>query len=80
MSKTSEKIGEFVTREFGRGEPVGPDEPLLDKGLIDSLGIMRLVAYLEKTFGVRVRDRDLVPKVFRSVRTIAAFVEGKKGK
>jgi acyl carrier protein len=51
------------------------DEPLLTNGILDSLGIMRLAAFIEETFGVNVPDDALVPEHFGSVRRVAALIE-----
>jgi acyl carrier protein len=68
------KLSVFIRREFGQGKPVGPDAPLLDSGLVDSVGILRLVAFLEGEFRVRVKDGDLVPANFQTMRSIARFL------
>jgi acyl carrier protein len=52
-------------------------ESLLDAGLIDSTGILELVAFLEECFRIRVADADIVPDNLDSIRTIVAYVEGK---
>ena len=57
---------------------VGDDYPLLDAGLLDSMGIFELVGHLEETCGVRIEDDELVPENFNSIDRIAAFVNGKR--
>jgi acyl carrier protein len=59
---------------------LGPDEDLLDQGILDSLGVMKLVIFLEKTFGIEVADEDIVPENFQTLNTIARFVEHKRQK
>lgn len=54
-----------------------PDEDLLAQRILDSLGVMKLVMYLEKTFGIEVADEDLVPENFQSLNIMAKFVEDK---
>ena len=56
---------------------VGDTESLLDAGLIDSTGILELVAFLENQFGIPIDDADIVPDNLDSIGTIVAFVEGK---
>jgi acyl carrier protein len=53
-------------------------DPLLQSGIIDSMGILDLVGHLETTFDISVADDDLVPENFDSIETIAAFVEKKQ--
>ena len=51
------------------------DEALLANGILDSLGIVRLAAFIEETFGVVVPDEALLPENFGTVRRVAALVE-----
>jgi acyl carrier protein len=52
-----------------------PDEPLLANGILDSLGIMHLAAFIEDTFAVTVPDDALLPEHFGTVRRVAALVK-----
>ena len=52
-------------------------ESLLDAGLIDSTGILELVAFLETEFSIQMADADIVPDNLDSVGTIVRYVEGK---
>jgi acyl carrier protein len=51
------------------------DESFLASGLLDSLGIVQLVSFVEAQFRLRVPDTDLVPENFDSVTRLAAYVE-----
>ncbi len=55
-----------------------PDEDLLEQRIIDSLGILRLVSYLEETQKIKILDGDIVPENFQSMNSIVRFVEQKK--
>mgnify|MGYP003530684363 CR=1 FL=1 len=55
-----------------------PDTPLLDSGVIDSTGVLEVVAFIEKTFNIHVADEDLVPANLDSISRIAAFVARKQ--
>lgn len=57
---------------------LSPDESLIDAGLIDSTGVLELVAFLEERFGIRVGDANIVPENLDSVRSIVAYVGGKR--
>jgi acyl carrier protein len=50
------------------------DEPLLEKGIVDSWGIVELTEFLKKEFGVHLDDADVLPENFENIRTIAALV------
>lgn len=56
---------------------LGSDEDLLEQGIIDSLGLMKLIVFIEETFGIEVTDEDVVPENFQSLNLIAKFVEQK---
>ena len=53
------------------------DEDLITAGLLDSLSIMRLVLFLEKQFGIQVRDTEVVHQNFKSIETIGTYVNSK---
>jgi len=52
---------------------------LLDNGIMDSVGVMELVAFLEGELGVEVADDELVPENLDSVDNLVAFVTRKRG-
>ncbi len=59
-----------------------PDDPtasLFEKGVIDSFGVIELVARLEEAFGIAVPDQDMVPRTFETLERIATYVERRKG-
>ena len=70
---------EFILDRFplARQNPPGDGDPLLENGLVDSLGILELVNYITETFGVVVTDEDLQPENFNSIDNLVAFVERK---
>jgi len=51
------------------------DDDLLEDGLVDSLGIMRLLAYIETEFGFAVPAQDVTVETFMSVEAIVAYLE-----
>ena len=56
---------------------LGADESLLEAGLIDSTGVLELVAFIEERFAVRMEDSEITPENLDSVRAITAYVSGK---
>jgi acyl carrier protein len=76
------EVEKFIVEEIALGtgvESVGHDEDLLAQDVIDSLGIVELVAFLESRYGIKVGDDDLLPENFSSVNRVVAFVEAKGG-
>lgn len=51
-----------------------PDYDLLANGVVDSLGLLKLIAWVEDHFGVEVGDDDLDPENFRTVAAMDTFV------
>lgn len=54
------------------------DDSFLEKGIIDSTGMLELVAFIEEKFGVRVEDDELIPENLDSVNNLVDFVSKKR--
>lgn len=52
-----------------------PDEDLLEQGIIDSLGLMKLIAFMEKTFDIKIIDEEIVPENFQCLNSMVKLVE-----
>ena len=75
------RIKGFLVEHFpsARNHALGEDEHLLANGILDSLGVLDLVGYLEQEFGTAVADEDLVPEHFETLRHLTSFVEERQG-
>lgn len=74
-------ISRYITDELATDIPgftLEPDDDLVAQGVLDSLGILTLVAFLEEEFSIVVADDDVVPEHFFSVRSIEEFVNAKR--
>lgn len=72
-----ERLTEFVASELatrGDGRSVGLDDGLLAEGIIDSMGVMQLVSFVEEALGAVVDDEDIVPENFESLRALTRLV------
>ena len=58
-------------------DPLTADENLLESGLIDSLGIMKLVAFLEDEFNVSIPPEDLIIENFMTIGHMSAYLSKK---
>lgn len=56
---------------------VGPQEPLIASGTIDSTGIMELLGFIEQRFGVTFQDAELVGENFETIQRISDLVASK---
>lgn len=75
------KIRDYIIENFlfGDAEPLENDTmSLLDNGIIDSTGVMELVAFLEGDFGLSISDEELVPENLDSVANLVDFVTRKQ--
>ena len=80
MEKIEEQLRKFVIENFLFGDENGQlkdDDSFVEKGIIDSTGILELVAFLEKRFRIKLKDEELIPENLDSVSKVAAFVRNK---
>ena len=73
-------LRQFIIRHFSqaRTRALTDEDPLLGSGIVDSLGVLDLVSFIESEFGVTVADEDLIPEHFNSISRIAAYIETKQ--
>ena len=79
--ETTQKIKQFIVDEFMPDVSVDgldSDFDLLTGGVVDSLGLLQVVAWLETEFDVAVDDSELGPESFRTVDAIKEYVEKAK--
>jgi len=76
MSDVLTKLRAFVTATYlrRRKRPLADDEPLLSSGIVDSLGLVELIAYLEEEFGILVSPDEFGADRIETVRRIAELV------
>ncbi len=56
------------------------DASFLEEGIIDSTGVLELVAFVEETFGIAVEDEEIVPENLDSVERMTRYIRSKRGK
>ena len=61
----------FVRRELAPRRRIGAETGLFERGRLDSMNVLRLIAYVERALGRRLRPRELVMANFRTVRAIS---------
>lgn len=79
MSET-ERIRDFLIEDLhwqGTRSELTEDLPLIENHVIDSMGLLRLVAWLEETYGVEIGDEEVVPANFGTINRIEGLVSGK---
>ncbi len=63
---------------FGDGAGLFDDTPLFEKHIVDSIGVLEIVEFLEEHFGIRIEDHELVPENLNSIENISRFLEMKR--
>ena len=78
---TKEQIRAFVTSNFYVVDPaeLADDASLLDRGIIDSTGVLEVILFIEDTFGIKVEDNEMLPDNLDSIERITNFVARKRG-
>ncbi len=73
------KIRRFILDHFpaARSQPLLDEDALLGSHIVDSMGVLELVTFIEAEFGITVEDDDLLPDNFQSISRVAGFVETK---
>ena len=73
----SQTIKQFIIDNFlfGDGAKLEFDTPLFEKGIIDSTGVLELVAFIEDNFNITVNDDELVQENFSSLNAIEKFLQ-----
>ena len=75
---TKDQIRQYIARNLlfsDNGFKYGDDASFLEEGIVDSLGIMDLICFIEETFGLTVADEDLTPDNFDSVNKLANYIQ-----
>jgi acyl carrier protein len=76
---TGERIRAFVMQKFpaARKRNIDNKTPLLEAGIVDSMGVLDVVAFLEQAFKIAISDEELTPENFADIDNMASFVQGK---
>ncbi len=82
MSEHKEQIRGFIAQNLlfsENGYPHDDDASFLDEGIVDSMGVMELVAFTEENFGITIEDHEITPENFDSVNRLARYISQKTG-
>ena len=83
MGMLREELRAFIVDAFlfhdGASGNFTDQTSFVDNRIIDSTGVLELVAFLEKTYGIRVEDEELDPENLDSIDRLVGFVERKRG-
>jgi acyl carrier protein len=77
---TRNVIKTFIISNFLKGDKsitFRDDSFFIEEGIIDSIGVLELTAFIEETFHFRVEDEELVPENFDSINNLVVYVNSK---
>lgn len=72
------RIRQFVQGNFFVNGALDDGTSLLDKGIIDSTGVLEVIGFIETEFGISVADEEMLPENLDSIAAIAGYVERKR--
>lgn len=80
MGSIQMQLRQFITSELGRDlSGVADGESLLEAGVIDSMGVLELVSFIEKQYRISVSEDEMMPENFDTVDALAAFIAARRG-
>lgn len=80
-AKIREKIRAYLDENFLYMRPdfvLGDDDQLLERGVVDSMGIVEMLTYIEEEFGVKAADDEISEANLGTLRAIARFIASKQ--
>ena len=71
------EIRQFIEGNFilDGNDSLAAEDSLLEKGIIDSTGVLELVAFIEENYNFKIKDEELVPENLDSIRSITKFIQ-----
>lgn len=75
-----QQIIDFITNNFlfdDAQASIGEKDSLLETGVIDSTGVLELIAFIEETYGIQVEDEEIIPENLDTILDITYFIEQK---
>ncbi|HXY61601.1 MAG TPA: acyl carrier protein [Nitrospirota bacterium] len=75
------EIRKYIIDNFLYGEDdntLDDEVSFLENGIIDSTGVLELVSFIQETYGIKVKDDELIPNNFDSLRKLETFVMNKR--
>jgi len=83
MAEIKKEVTEFIVDNFlfgSAGDAPQPEDSFMDTGLVDSTGILEVVAFVESKYEISVEDDELIPENLDSVTNLVQFITRKRGK
>ncbi len=80
MNELAQELRQFIDENFlfGIKTEYSEDDSLLEKSIIDSTGVLELIAHMEGTYGIEILDEDLVPENLDSINRLVRFISERR--
>ncbi|MEM8846116.1 MAG: acyl carrier protein [Bacteroidota bacterium] len=74
-----DEVKQFIVQQFGIEEhtTLNVQDNLIENGIIDSMGMMRLIRFVEKKYGIEVAFEEMLPENFESIQNISDYITTK---
>jgi acyl carrier protein len=82
MTEIENKIRKFLAETFilsEQADQLSASDSFLEKGIIDSTGILELVFFVEDQFGIQIDTSEVLPENFDSINNLSAYIRTKQG-
>ncbi len=83
MEQIKQTVKNYILENvlYGAGEDeLNYEDSFLEKGIIDSTGVLEIVSFIEEEYDFTVEDEEMVPENLDSVNNLAQFIKGKTEK
>ena len=78
MSNVENQVLDFI-REERPDLTITAETELMEAGVLDSIALVKAIQFIESTFGISIPDSDIDPTMFATPRSIAEYVERRRG-
>jgi acyl carrier protein len=81
MADIKKELREFIIENFLFGDTeteFSDSDSFMDKGIIDSTGILEVITYIEENYDIKVEDNEILPENLDSLHNLEKFVNNKK--
>jgi len=80
LMQTTDTLKKYIRDELAPGydlNDLDEEQSLIETGILDSMGIVKLVAFIEEQYQIKVEDEDLLPENFEKISSIAELISKK---
>lgn len=81
MSDVKKELRNYIVDNFLFGDTetqFADDDSFMEKGLIDSTGILEVITFIEENYGIKIEDDEILPENLDSIDNITTFIAGKR--